>query len=146
VSVAASAKAYLVGKDGALAPLLQGVQVVYSAPTKDVKRELVYGGQVAGPVELKAFAGGARVKRSETLTLALHIRVYRPNSTSEATDARAVEIGDVIANYIAANWTLGGLTELIRATVDGVELDNWTDDDGSGSILTLAVGLMTMTS
>lgn len=141
MSVAASAKAALVGKDGALDGLLDGVKVEYAMPTRDVPRELVYGGTVAGPVEVKAFAGGARIKRSETLTFALHVRVYKPNATPEATDARAVEIGDVIANYIAANWTLGGIDSLLKATVDGVELDNWTDDDGAGTLLTLAVSL-----
>lgn len=140
MSVAAAAKAYLVGRNSVLAPLLPGVQVTYSLP-RDIKRELVYGGQVAGPVELKAFAAGGRVKRSETLTLALHVRVAKPNENTQDADARAVEIGDVIAGYIAANWTLGGLADLKLAQISGVELDSWTDDDGAGSLLTIAVSL-----
>lgn len=144
MSVVASAKAYLVGKNGVLADLMpDGVKVEY-APPKDIPRELVYGGQVTGLVEVAAFAGGARIKRKETLTLALHVRVAKPNTTAEATDARAAEIGDVIINYLAANWTLGDLPELKSAVVSGVDLDNWTDDDGAGSTLTITVNLTTM--
>lgn len=143
MSVAASAKAALVGENGVLAALLPGVIVAYSMPTKDIPRELVYAGSVTGPVELKAMSGGVRVKRSEDLTLQLHIRVYKPGTSAESVEARAVAIGDVIATYIAGNTTLGGVTDLKLARVTGVELDApWTDDDGTGSTLTLAVGLM----
>jgi hypothetical protein len=142
VSVAASAKARLVGVDGVLADLMpDGVKVRYAMPTKDVPRDLVYGGRVSGPIELSAMAAGARVKRTEELTLQLHVRVYRPNGSRETTDGRAVEIGNAVANYIAANWKLGELPELIKATVDTVELDGWTDDEGSGSVLDMAIGL-----
>jgi hypothetical protein len=142
VSVAASAKAFLLGKDsGVLAGLLSDVQVTYTAP-RDIKRDIVYGGSVAGSVELSAMAGGGRVKRQEDLTLALVVRVYRAGqATTEVSDARAVEIGDVIANYLAANWKLGSLPSLMKAVVTGVELDGWVDDDGAGSVLTIAVGL-----
>lgn len=142
MSVAASAKAKLVGTSNVLAALLPGVIVKYSAPVKDIPRELVYGGEVTGPVELAAMAGGARVKRSEELILQLHVRVYKlGKETTEASDARAVAIGDVIANYIAANWTLGDVPDLKKAVVSGVDLSGWTDDAGAGSVLTLAVSL-----
>jgi hypothetical protein len=143
VSVVASVKAALLGAtDGILAPLLTPVTVAYSLP-RDIPRELVYGGNVVGPVTLAAMAGGARVKRQEDLILQLHVRVWQPGQeTTEETDARAVEIGDVIALYIAANTTLGGVSDLKLAQVSGVDLDGWTDDDGAGSTLTLAVGLM----
>lgn len=143
MSVAASAKAKLVGANGVLAALLPGVIVGYSMPAKNIPRELVYAGSVTGPVELKAMAGGGRVKRSEDLTLLLHIRVCKPGETAETVEARAVEIGDVIATYIAGNTTLAGVADLKLARVTAVELDApWTDDDGAGSTLTLAVGLM----
>lgn len=145
MSVVASAKSRLVGEAGVLAPLFTGdlasVKVLYSEPTKDVPRELVYGGEVTGPVELSAMAGGARVKRSESLILQLHIRVWKPNNSREQADARAAAIAEVICNYVAANWTLGDLADLKKAVVSGVDLSGWTDDDGSGSLLTLAVSL-----
>lgn len=148
MSVAAAAKARLVGADGVLAGLLDGVPVAYSAPTRDMPREVVYGGSVAGPVELAAFAAGGRVKRNEDLTLLLHVRVYQQGKrTAETAEARAVEIGDVIGNYIAQRWKLSNppsvddLPDLMKATVAGVELDSWLDDDGAGATLSIAVGL-----
>lgn len=142
MSVVASAKARLVGASGVLAPLLPNVQVVYSAPG-DIKRDLVYGGGVTGPVELAAMAGGARVKRQEDLILQLHIRTWRPGQkTTETAEARAAEIADVIALYIAANWTLGDVADLKKAFVSNLDLDGWSDDDGSGAVLTMTVGLM----
>ena len=141
--VAAAAKAALVGESGALAALMPpGVKVHYSLP-RDILRDIVYGGQMAGPVELKAMAAGGRVKRSEDITLNLHVRAYLPNGTTEAAEARAAAICDVITNYIAANWTLGvdGLKAARTTAVDMGE--PWTDDDGVGSAITVTVGLMT---
>lgn len=142
MSVAAAAKAALVGANGALGPLLDGVQVTYSEP-RDVLREVVYGGDVTGPVQLSAMSAGVRVRIREDLVLQLHVRVWKPGAkTTEVTDARAVAIGDVIAGYITANTTLGGVENLKLAQVSGVDLSGWSDDDGSGSLLTIAVGLM----
>ncbi|WP_189336315.1 hypothetical protein [Actinoplanes ianthinogenes] len=143
MSVAASAKRALVGNGNPLGALLPGVIVAYSAP-RDLPREVVYGGQVVGPVELLSMAGGGRVKRREDLSLLLHVRVYQPGQeTAETAEARAVEIGDVICIYIATNTKLTGDIEDLRlAHVTGMDLDSWTDDDGAGSILTISVGLM----
>lgn len=142
MSVVASAKARLVGASGVLAALLPGVTVTYSMD-RDMPREMVYGGGVAGPVELAAMAGGVRVKRQEDLILQLHIRVWKPGAkTSEAVEARAAAIADVIALYIAANWTLGDLADLKKAFVSNLDMDGWADDDGAGCVLTMTVGLM----
>jgi hypothetical protein len=143
VTVVASAKAALVGESGVLAVLMPaGVKVSYSPP-RDIKRDIVYAGRVAGPVALKAMAAGARVKRSENLNLLLHVRVWTPGQkTTETVEARAAAISDVIALYLAANWTIGDLANLKSATVDAVDLDSWTDDDGAGAVLTMTVGLM----
>jgi hypothetical protein len=142
VSVAASAKAYLVGAEGVLVDLLAPVKVGYSLP-RDVPREMVYGGTVVGTTQLSAFAGGGRVRRQEDLTLLLHVRVYKPGATtSETAEARALEIAKPISDYLAANWTLGGLAELKSASVAGVELDSWVDDDGAGTTLDLGISLM----
>lgn len=143
MSVAASAKAYLVGADGVLVDLLDPVKVAYSMP-RDVPREMVYGGTVIGTTLLAAFRGGTRMKRTEELTCLLHVRVYQPghSRSPEQTEARAVEIGTVIAKYIAENPTLGDLPDLKSATVAGVELDSWADDDGAGTTLDLGIALM----
>lgn len=142
MSVAASAKAHLVGESGVLAALLPGVVVSYSLPT-DPPRELVYGGNVTGTVAPSAMKGGVRLKREENLTLVLYVRVAtKGRKTSEQAEVRAVAIGDVIANYIAEYTTLADLTDLKLASVSAVDLDGWVDDDGAGAILTLTVGLM----
>lgn len=147
-TVAAAAKAQLLGTSGVLSGLagMSGVTVSYSLP-RDVPREIVYGGQVSGPVSLAAMQGGARIKRQEDLTLHLHIRVYKPGqSTTEASDTRAAAISTVIEEYIAANPTLGGVADLKKAAAEAVELDGFVDDDGATSTLTLTVGLMSYLS
>lgn len=143
MSVAASAKAYLVGAQGVLVALLDPVKVGYSMP-KEIPREMVYGGTVIGTTTLAAFAGGGRMKRTEELTCLIHVRIWTPGrgKSAETTEARALEIGTTISNYIAANPTLGGLAELKSATVAGVELDSWADDDGAGTTLDLGIALM----
>lgn len=146
MTVVASAKAALLGENGVLAPLLSGVKVSYSPP-RDLLREAVWGGRVAGPVALKGFAGSVRVKRSEELSLQLHVRVWTPGQkTAETVEARAAAIGDVIALYLAANWTIGDLANLKSATVSALDLDSWTDDDGAGAVLTMTVDLMSYLS
>lgn len=140
MSVVSAAKTRLVGTGNVLAALLPGVIVVYSAPG-DIKRELVYAGDAAGPVELATMAGGTRVKVSEQPSFPLVVRTWKPGTrTTEAAEARADEIYDVIINYLAANWTLG-VSGLLKATVTGYELTGWTDEDGSGAVLTLTVEL-----
>lgn len=142
MSVVASVRAYLLGTDGVLGDQVPaGVTVHYSEP-RDINRELVYGGTVVGSVELVAFAGGGRMKRVEELTLMIHVRVFKPGQTREATDARAVEVADAITTYIAANPTLGDLAELRKAYVSGIELGGFTEDEANCTTLDIAVGLM----
>lgn len=141
MTVVASAKARLLGTGNVLDALLPGVTVSYSMPPT-VPEQFVCGGSVAGTVELKAMAGGARVKRSEELSFPLLVRVRTKGAkTTETAEARAAEIGDVIALYIAANWTLGDVADLKKAEVSALNLDGWVDDDGAGATLTLTVGL-----
>lgn len=145
-TVAAAAKAALLGTTNVLSALpgLAGVTIAYSAPTRDVPREVIYGGNLSGPVTLSAMRGGTRMKRQEDLSLRLHIRVYEPgNATTQATDARATAICTVVEEYIAANTTLGDVTGLLAATVESVSLDGWLDDDGATSVLDLSIALKT---
>lgn len=144
MSVAQSAKAYLLGESGGvLAPLLPGVIVGYSA-SPNVPMEEVHGGRVAGPVALAAFApSGGRVRRTEELTLLIHVRVRKKGQrTAETAEARAVEISDVITQYIALNPKLGDLAELLKATVSNVAYDNFADDDGWTATGDISVDLM----
>lgn len=142
--MAAAAKAALVGTTNVLSALpgLAGVQIAYNTPTRDVPREVVYGGDLSGPVSLSAMRGSGRVKREESLSLRLHVRVNEPgNATTQNTDARAVAICTAIEDYIAANTTLGGVTNLLGASVESVSLDGWIEDEGATSILDLSISL-----
>lgn len=155
-SIAAAAKAKLVGTSNVLTAVLAGltgddaVKVAYDDP-RDKPRRCVYTGNVAGPVELAAMKGGTsgRVRRQEELTLHLYIRVYEPgHATTETTDADVVAISALIEDYIAANPTFdGNVANLKGAYVTGWGIDSSCGDDGSAtSVVTLAVGLKSFLS
>jgi hypothetical protein len=143
---AAAARAALLGEAGQLQALpgLADVKVAYSLP-REIPRELVYGGQVIGPVGLAAMKGGAagRIKREENLSLQIHVRVHTPGqTTTEAADARAVEIGAAVEEYIAGNPTLDNVPGLLLAAVEAIELDpGGVDDEGATAELTLQIAL-----
>jgi hypothetical protein len=142
-TIAAAAKAALLGRNGVLAGLsgLEGVAVGYDM-LRDAPREMVFGGDAEGSVQLSAFKGGGRLKREENLSLVVEIRVHdKGQETTEDTDVRAIEISTVIEEYIAANPKLGDLPNLLKATVDGVKLSSWLDDDGATSSVVLTIGL-----
>lgn len=141
-TVAAAVKAKLLGTNNILAALLPGVIVAYDM-TRDVPREIVHGGApVTGPVTLSAQRAGTRIKREENLNTQIHIRVYEPgNQTTEATDARAATISAIVENYIAANPTLGDLTNVKLVAVEGLTLTGWLNDDGATSELSLALAI-----
>jgi hypothetical protein len=144
-SVAAAAKAKLVGTGNVLSGLtgLELFTVAYTPPTRDIPRLLIYGGKVSGPVQLAAMMGGTRIKRTEELNLTLHIRVFEPgHATSEATDIVAAAASTVIENYIAANPTLGGVASLQIAKVESYELEGWSVDEGSCSVVDLGINLL----
>lgn len=148
-TVGVAAKTALVGTGNVLTGLAgigdAGVTVAYSMP-KDVKREVVYGGKVGGPVTLSAMRGGGsnRIRREEDLTLMLMVRVYKPGqSDGEATETRAVALYTLIAEYIAANSTLGGVTDLKLARVDSYDMESWPDDDGWSAEIAMQIGLKT---
>jgi hypothetical protein len=142
---AAAAKARLVGKNGLLAglPGLQGVDVQYDMP-RDVLRETVAGvGDVEGEPDLAAMRNNARSPRTENLSMNIEVKVYKPGqATREEGDARAVEIADVIVEWIAANPTLGDLPDLKLAKVANVNLRGGLDDDGATSSIVLTIGLL----
>lgn len=121
-------------------PALDGVKVSYSYVAKlaDLaNREYVYGGPKSDAhVERSAMKGSARVKRLESVSWDLHVRVARPGQeTTEEGDTRAVEIGTDIEEYLAANWTLGGVDGLVHAHIESWSLASWTDEKQSYSEL-----------
>lgn len=121
-------------------PALEGVQVAYSYPGRTVERECIYWGErAAGPASVQAMAGSGRIKREEQPTTSLHIAVTQPgNADTEATDARAAQLGAAVENWLAANKTLG-VDGLTLAAVDSIELDGGVDDESALSILTYQI-------
>ncbi len=144
-TVAAAAKAALVGANSLLSGLsgLDGVVIGYDMP-RSLPRETIYGGKVSGSVELAAMRGSnGRIRRSEELALNLHIRVHdKGQRTTEAVEARAVQLSMIVEEWIAANPTLGDLPDLKLAKVQGVELEAGIEDDSATADLTLTIGLM----
>lgn len=131
---AVAAKQALVAKLAAL-PGLSGVQVAYSWPGSRAERECVHGGKVTFDQNPAAYRGGGRQPRNEDVTVLIHVVVHKPGATVEDTDTRAVEIGTVIEDAVAADPTLSGATNLKIARIDGGELDHEFDDDSAASVL-----------
>lgn len=121
--------------------LLAPVQVEYAYPGRDPERECVYAGRSSFSQEPSAMRGGARLRREEHGTLNLHIDVLAPGGGAEMVDAeaRASELGELIENYLAANPTLDGLTGLLRAGIEGGDLEQGVDDDAARCHLMLRV-------
>ena len=119
------------------------VQCTFGWPGRNVQRECVYSGKVAGPHTDLAFRAGGRRPRLEDLTLDLHVQVHTPGATTADVAARALVIGAIVENTIADNITLGGTVPgLLAATVVGFEQDSGAmDDDAAMSLITYQVAL-----
>jgi len=130
--------AALQGMTGQGAPLGNAV-VDYSYVGKhhDGTREYIFGGSSDGSTSLSAMQGGGRVKREETPDWTLSIYITTPGeSTTEVADERAVELGVVVEDYLAANMQLDGtVTGLLKAIVTGWSLTSWPDDSGCSAVL-----------
>ena len=120
---------------------LEGVQVAYSWPGLGrVGRECVHGGRAEWETELNSMrAAGLRQSRIETVTLDLHIVVSAVGGTVEDADVRAVAIGTVIEEALAADPLLGGHPGLQLAMVAGGDIEHEDHDDGAVSVLTYRV-------
>jgi hypothetical protein len=128
-------KRYVVDQVAAL-PALAGsreLAVSYSWNGKlgGSNREIVFGGKVSGSMEPAAMRGNALQPRTEVLTLMLHIYVAYPGeSDASATEARAVEIGTEIEEWVAGNPVppLEGLRSL---WVAAYEIESGLEDETS---------------
>lgn len=131
----------LAAKSAAGQPL-DGVQVAYSYPGKTLQRDgCIYFGRLRIDQQLDTFAspavGGGRQPRNEIVTLTVVVLAKNIKSDQYAADARAVEIGSVMEDLLAADPTAGG-TVLVR-TVESGDLEPMLDDDGVWSQLTYSV-------
>ncbi len=121
------------------APGLDGIQVEYS-DTRDMAREVVYGGQI----EMTQRISGGRTAdghttRDETGVLQLHLMVMKPGGTKQDTEARAVAIGAEVENFLALNTpTMPSGT--LDASIEGYVITSWYDDDAANTLLTYRIG------
>lgn len=116
-----------------------GVQVAYSWPGRNAEREVVHGGLATFDQNPLAFRAGGRCPRQEDVTVEIHVAIALPGGTEEDVDTRAVEIGTVIEEAIAADPTLADAPDLKIARVDGGELESGFNDDGASALLTYRI-------
>lgn len=118
-------------------PALKGVQVKYTYPGRDLERECVFGGKVVAEMQPAAMRHGGLQPRTETIQLSLHLYVMNPGEdNADATEARIVEIGTAVEEFIAGNPVLADdLPGLQSIWVSGYELESGLDDEDAISSL-----------
>jgi hypothetical protein len=140
-SAAKKALIALVAQILAANPGTAGVEVTYAYDGRRHERELVHAGRVEGSQEYATFGGGrARLSRDESLTIKLHVVVYRPGDEQQDAEDRCVEIGTVIEEALAAA-SKPDIPGLVWAGVGTVDLDGDVDDDGAIGVLTYDVAV-----
>jgi len=133
-TVAAALRAALVD---ALDPLLDPVNVHYGSPGDLGRTETVWMGSArddATDSSQRVGALGVPVRRSEELHMDLVVEVMS-KTTARASEARAVALGLIFEEYLAANPTIGGVTNLLWCIVEGMELDTAETADGPRTML-----------
>lgn len=126
-------------------PALAGVQVCRFWPGGTVERECVFGGRTVWTTTPLTFRpANGRLPREEAITLDLHIRVMKPGAAPDEVEARAVVLGTVVEELLAADPLLGGAPGVALATIDGGDLDHGVEDESSVALLTYRVGFKSM--
>jgi hypothetical protein len=92
---------------------LNGVQVAYSYPTRDMTRKCIYGGGIKSSQidDEGATVAEFRVVIHEIVTIGLYVRVLREDAlvaTVRDADTDAEAIGDAISNVLTSQPHLGG--------------------------------------
>lgn len=123
-------------------PALNGVQVAYSYPARDIEREVIFPGTVSFRQEIVSMGGLAGPQRSEVLTVGLHIWVRVLGGDVEEADARTEELAQAVDETFADDPRLDDLDELIFTEVESGELGYAIDDDGVWSLLDLQLSFL----
>jgi len=106
------------------------LQVTYGWPGDDLaERECIFMGRARADQPTAALGAGRR-RRTDDGTFEVIVRVL-VNGTPEQAEERALEIGTEVEEWVADHKTLGGVTGLNWAVVDGWELNNATAETGS---------------
>lgn len=125
INVVAAKSALITALDGLTSSTLSGWVVSYSYVGKlhqANRKYLFFDSNSGGPLELSAMKGSARLKREETATAKLCLRLTTPGQeTGEANEVAIAAAGAVVENYLAANPTLS-VSGLLKATVESFSL------------------------
>jgi hypothetical protein len=135
----AAKRALITALQGAAGLGADGVQVAYSWPGERAERECIYGGAVVWDTKVLTMAAGGRLSRREDMTLDLHIAVTVLGAEPEEAEARAVDLGTVLEEYVAFTTTLNGLPGVKLGQIAGGELDHAENDDSVIAVLSYRV-------
>jgi hypothetical protein len=114
---------------------LDGVQVAYEYPARDLTRKVIYGGGVRFTHEDLAGEWGEIV--NETVTVGVYVRVLRPDADVKTVEADVEALADQLTALFAAQPQLGGtMTWLGIAAGHG---DYSRGPDGPEAVLSLQV-------
>jgi hypothetical protein len=117
------------------AAALDGVQVSYAYPARDLTRKVIYFGGVRTVSSDMAAELGTVV--SEVLTIGTYIRVLRPDADVEAAETDVETIADTITTTMAADPDMaGGMTWMGIQSANG---DYSLSPDGPEAVLSMQV-------
>lgn len=129
----------------ALVVLLDGdvsigdVPVSYGEPGDLGERQHIWvGAAVTNDQEIRGMAS-IPTKRVEDYSFPLHVEVIGYRSTSRANEAQAVVLSAAIETLVAADPTLGGVTNLLWCYVGGIDLDTTEHPDGVRTTLEMTM-------
>ena len=114
---------------------LDGTQVSYEYPARDVTRKVIYGGGVR-LVHTDA-AGEWGLVATEVVTVGVYIRVLRPDADVRACEIDVEALADTVCAMFAAQPSLGGNMTWLGVTSG--QGDYSRTDDGAEAILSLQV-------
>lgn len=121
-------------------PGLLGIVGDYSYVGKhhDAERDYLFlGSKATGTVAVSAMGAGGRFARAEdpSFSLAIAVRCLG-EQTTEAAEARAVELGTLAEEWLAGNWKTADIPGLTSLVINAVDLESGADDDGADAMLT----------
>lgn len=115
------------------------VPVSYGDPGNIGERQHIWlGATVEAEQEIRSMAA-TPTKRVEDYTFPLVIEVGGSYGSPRATEAQAVVLSAAIETLIAADPTLGGVTNLLWCIVAGIELDTSEGGDGARTTLEMTI-------
>lgn len=114
---------------------LDGAQVAYSYPARDVTRKTIYAGGVRSVVSDMAAELG--MVSSEVLTIGLYFRVIRPDADVRTAEVDVEAMADTVSTLMAADPDMGGAMTWMG--VQSANGDYSLSPDGPEAVLSMQV-------